>query len=289
MTATDIKIFSELLDSFVSQKADFNKRHTNEFSQTISQSFSLNKLEISIGGIGELNFNSEQEDSILEKVIKTNKKLLEDFQSAQIDAKKKSKETSCNFNVLKLFSINEPMHSFLLANILNPNAEHGQGNLFLISFLKKLGIESPEEGQWTITAEKGRIDILIKRRHPHSVIVIENKSNGAEDQPNQLYRYWYREIYLPHKLRGNDFSKQHPEKYYQVLFLTPADWKQPSEQTTLKPNGWDSELPPKMPLETKIWKFNHEISDWLREVYNEIPKENHRLKEYIKQYIEFWN
>ena len=214
--------------------------------------------------------------------------IIEEFQKIQNESQLKNKETSCDFNILKLFSINEPMHSFLLAKILNPNSEHGQGNLFLTSFLNKLGIEFPEQGQWAISAEKGRIDILLKRQNPHSVIVIENKSNFANDQPNQLYRYWYREIFYPNRhIKNYSYSKQHPEKY-QVIYLTPSDWKQPNENTTLKPKEWADDLPNIMPVELKIWKFNTHIVDWLNETYKEIPKENFRLKEYVKQYIEIW-
>ncbi|RXK61600.1 hypothetical protein ESA94_00875 [Lacibacter luteus] len=285
MTTIDTQLADKLLEVLSTQKNVITAKRLNEYHQIINQPFKSNKLDTSLKKI--IKAYSHIKLQTKNRVINENKELLDKFQLIEKKAEQKNKETSCDFNVLKLFSINEPMHSFLLANILNPNSEHGQGNLFLLSFLQKLGIEFPEQGQWTITAEKGRIDVLIKRQHPHSVIVIENKSNYAGDQPNQLYRYWYREIYYPNRHRENDYSKHHPEKY-QVVFLTPADWKQPSENTTLRPNNWDTSLPTIMPLETKIWKFSNEINSWLSETYNDIPKENHRLKEYIKQYIEFW-
>lgn len=285
MTTTETQSTEKLLEVLSTQKNVIDANRLIEFWQIINQTYKPDKLDTSIQTF--LKNYSHLKHQIKDRVIENNRELLDKFQLIKKQAEQKNKETSCDFNVLKLFSINEPMHSFLLANILNPNSEHGQGNLFLLSFLRKLGIEFPEQGQWTITAEKGRIDVLIKRQHPHSVIVIENKSNYAGDQPNQLYRYWYREIYYPNRHRENDYSKHHPEKY-QVVFLTPADWKQPSENTTLRPDNWDLSLPSTMPLETKIWKFSNEINSWLSETYNEIPKENYRLKEYIKQYIEFW-
>lgn len=213
--------------------------------------------------------------------------LLSNFIKLQTDAKLRNKLVSCDFNMLRLFNINEPTHSFLLANILNPNSEHGQGNLFLYLFLKMIGIEAPEIGQWTVTAEKGRIDILLKRANPHSVVVIENKSNNAIDQENQLYRYWYQEIYYPNRHRDINYTGLHPEKY-QILYLTPSDWKQPSNNSLIKPLAWPSELPNSIPLKPLIWKFDTEIIEWLSNILDEIPKENYRLTEYIKQYIEFW-
>ena len=107
------------------------------------------------------------------------------------------------------------MHSFLIANIINPNSEHGQGDLFLKSLLKKLDIEVYENDNWIVTAEIGRIDILIKRENPHTVIVIENKSNYAIDQENQIYRYWYQEIYLPNKKQLKPIS----EENYHIIYL----------------------------------------------------------------------
>jgi len=285
MTTTENQSIEKIFEVLSTQKKVIYKRRLIEFWQIINQTYNHNKLDRSVQTF--LNDYSNLKHQIKDRVIENNKELLDKFRLIKKQAEQKNRETSCDFNVLKLFSINEPMHSFLLANILNPNSEHGQGNLFLLSFLRKLGIEFPEQGQWTITAEKGRIDVLIKRQHPHSVIIIENKSNYAGDQPNQLYRYWYREIYYPNRHRESDYSKHHPEKY-QVIFLTPADWKQPSENTTLRPTNWDVSLPITMPLETKIWKFSNEINSWLNETYNDIPKENYRLKEYIKQYIEFW-
>lgn len=285
MTTTENQSIEKIFEVLSTQKKVIYKRRLIEFWQIINQTYNHNKLDRSVQTF--LKDYSNLKHKIKDRVIENNKELLDKFLLIKKQAEQKNRETSCDFNVLKLFSINEPMHSFLLANILNPNSEHGQGNLFLLSFLRKLGIEFPEQGQWTITAEKGRIDVLIKRQHPHSVIIIENKSNYAGDQPNQLYRYWYREIYYPNRHRESDYSKHHPEKY-QVIFLTPADWKQPSENTTLRPTNWDVSLPITMPLETKIWKFSNEINSWLNETYNDIPKENYRLKEYIKQYIEFW-
>lgn len=76
-----------------------------------------------------------------------------------------------------------------------------------------LGIERFSDNEnWTVTAEKGRVDILLKRTHPHSVIIIENKSNYANDQENQLYRYWHQEIY-----------KTIQEKFATQLYLKSAE------------------------------------------------------------------
>ena len=122
------------------------------------------------------------------------------YKAVLIDKKKHFREGH-NFNVFHLFKekfgfyIQETMHSRLLKFLLDAKETHGQGGLFLLKFLEILGIQSPETGTWQVTAEVGRIDVLIERKEPQSIIVIENKSNWAPDQSNQLYRYWHQAIF----------------------------------------------------------------------------------------------
>jgi hypothetical protein len=216
--------------------------------------------------------------------------VIADYQLANDKIKEKNKTQSVLFNPLTFFPIGETMHSFLIANLINPNAAHGQGDLFLKSFLKLLDIEVYKNDNWIVTAEAGRIDILLRRQHPHTVVVIENKSNYASDQENQLYRYWFQEIYIPNQKRFGDKTVERTTNNinYQVIYLTPADWKLPSDHTMKRPNGYDVALPEKIPIEPKIWLFNKQIVNWLADVSQQLHQDNHRLREYIKQYIELW-
>lgn len=101
------------------------------------------------------------------------------------------------FNIFHICGIEhyETSHSTILAGILNPNGNHGQGDTFLKAFL-----ESVSNPTWlsefdTKTASvkteydtsNGRIDILITN-DKHQAIIIENKIY-ASDQPKQLIRY----------------------------------------------------------------------------------------------------
>lgn len=196
-----------------------------------------------------------------------------------------------NFNVFKLFAeqlnvnIKETMHSKLLKFLLDKRASHGQGTRFLELFLNKLGIYQPELGQWEVTAEQGRIDILIKRKTPHSIIVIENKSNWANDQPNQLYRYWYNQIYSDVKNIDEKFYELNMDKY-QIVYLSPNINKKVEEQSLSKPVEWaDSNLPSRIPLSPKMFTFDDFIQDWLSECENKLS-ENNRVRHYIAQYKE---
>ncbi|MEI6766791.1 MAG: PD-(D/E)XK nuclease family protein [Bacteroidota bacterium] len=223
------------------------------------------------------------------KIILLNCEIIEDYLKTLEKLNESNKKKSILFNPLTFFGIGETMHSFLIAKLINPYSEHGQGKLFLNCFLELIGIEVSENDHWIVTAETGRIDILLKRQYPHTVVVIENKSNYAKDQENQLYRYWYQEIYLPNCYRENAIEYTSNNKNFQIIYLTPADWKIPADHSLQKPTiGYEDFLPITIPIEPKIWLFNKHLVKWLTNSMNELPKENHRLREYVKQYIELW-
>jgi len=194
-----------------------------------------------------------------------------------------NKLTSCNFNILHYFSISETKHSYLLAMLLSPT-KHGQNSLFLIEFLKELKIDSPEKGNWTITAEEGRIDVLIKRIEPLSIIIIENKSNWAIDQPNQLYRYWYQEIFLKTKETARDYYERNKNQF-KIIYCSPNEYKNPNPQSLQKPSSW-KDLPETVPMEIELQPFNIFISSWLKRCIEIIPESNHRMREFLQQYNE---
>ncbi len=205
-------------------------------------------------------------------------------------AREDNRHYSYDFNALSFFAINEPMHSFLIAKLLDPHAEHGQRDLFLKVFLERLGIEKPDMGHWVVTAEKGRIDVLLKRNEPHSVVIIENKSNYAWDQENQLYRYWHQEIYTPILQKEGRWSEEDHSSptRYKILYLTPANWKQPSDNSLQRPVRFKHPLPETVPIRPTIWEFKKDIIDWLEDSLRILPECNHRMREYVRQYIELW-
>lgn len=243
--------------------------------------------------VSKINKNYlEQQVEIQQKFIFTTNDLVCKVKEVHNISKIKNRDTSCDFNMLSLFNIGETQHSFLLAHFLNPNADHGQKHLFLNVFLDLLKIKRFSDNEnWIVTAEKGRIDVLLKRVQPHSVIVIENKSNYADDQNNQLYRYWYQEIYktISERHLPKEYILNPPEQYYQLLYLSPEFWKVPNTNTLTKPSTWDNDLPREVPLKAKHLLFREFVCQWLKASFELLPKDNHRIREYVKQYIEYWN
>ncbi len=238
-----------------------------------------------------VNYFTEKYNEIQKKYFANAKHLIEHFPDFIDKLKESNRLTSGDFNILRVLGVGETMHSYLIANLLSPLGEHGQGHLFLNIFLDELGIERLRNDEnWIITVEKGRVDILLKRVAPHSVVIIENKSNYAIDQQNQLYRYWYQEIYNAIKTRNlsEEYLKNPPEKYYQLIYLTPAYFKVPIQNSLERPANLSADLPKLIPLEPRTLVFGVFITDWLELSLKKIPSENHRLREYVKQYIEIW-
>lgn len=204
---------------------------------------------------------------------------------------KQNKEDGHNFNVFDLleeefnFRIYETMHSKLLKFLLDTNASHGQENSFLIEFLQLLGIDQPGEGIWHVTAEQGKIDILLQRYEPESVIIIENKSNWANDQPNQLYRYWYNAIYSKTKNSNKEFYSQNSDRY-KIIYLAPNEGKKIELQSITRPKEniiYDG-LPDKIPMNIYTLTFNDFVQNWLIKCKDKLPPTNNRIREYITQY-----
>ena len=139
--------------------------------------------------------------------------------------REKNSQESCYFNTFDFFHLDEKMHSHIIAYLLDPTAAHGQSKLFLYEFLKLANISYSKDSQkdnWVVTAEKGRVDVLLKRKNPHSVIIIENKVHNAGDQPNQLYRYWFWEIYRPKSGLYPTYASDNQDRY-KIIYLSPSD------------------------------------------------------------------
>lgn len=113
----------------------------------------------------------------------------------------KAKE-ALSFNLFTLSSVNnqlENFHSDVIAEILNPEGKHGEGNLFLRLFVEFLNqkhatdipvssFECAKVEKEKGINDKGRIDILIHT--DTDAIIIENKINNAPDMDKQLLRYY---------------------------------------------------------------------------------------------------
>jgi len=268
-----IATFNEVFSSYMS----FNDRYLD--NQRIQEEFLIEKFF----KLSASNINN---------VLSIRRTFVMDFVKIKSNAEEINSLTSRDLNIFKMFGVGETMHSYLITNLLNPYGNHGQGHLFLNIFLDMLNIKRYHDHEnWVVTAEKGRIDILLKRVQPHSVVVIENKSNYAIDQENQIYRYWYQEIYstICNRNLPDNFILNPPGDFYQLIYLSPSPEKIINEISISKPLDWEKELPEKVPMQIKQVYYPELIVEWLQRSFDFIPQNNYRLKEFIIQYIDLWN
>lgn len=134
----------------------------------------------------------------------------------------------------------ENFHSDLLKVILDPktteigNPKHLQNFLEIIGLGKNaFGNEATIENYVQVEREEHRVDLLIKYNNPKSkkAIIVENKINNANDQDNQLARYYekltedgYEILSMPYitKFGGkvpdyNNWDKRY-KKYVDIIF-----------------------------------------------------------------------
>lgn len=102
------------------------------------------------------------------------------------------------FNPFRFINTDEKELSAIIAFLLDPKKEHGQGDLLLNSFLKKLGLYQflgYQTAKVTVekSTDKNRYhDIFIEGFIGQKlvwVLSLENKLQGAEDQNNQISDY----------------------------------------------------------------------------------------------------
>ena len=100
-----------------------------------------------------------------------------------------------NFNIFTILDRETDevkTHSTIIADLLNPDGLHGQGEVFARLFLKRLNIETHGDLRRARVrtevgvGEHGRIDVLFEV--DNFCVVMENKIH-AYDQPGQLERY----------------------------------------------------------------------------------------------------
>ena len=209
-----------------------------------------------------------------------------------LKADQDEKNANCGhlFNPLEFIPIGETTHSRLLGDLLDAKGSHGQGRLLLVAFLEQIKVPTPEDGDWMISIEEGRVDVCLWRISPPSVVIIENKSNWAVDQNNQLYRYWYENIHKPYPQL--DYAKPEIKQSFQVIYLTPTTGKQPEQHSLQRPDWLDGlGLPNTLDeagVTVKLLNFRDHITVWLDVCEQLVSPTNVRLRAHLQFYKELW-
>ena len=123
------------------------------------------------------------------------------------------------------------------------------------------------------------------------MVVIENKSNAAVDQENQLYRYWHQEVFRKYPFL--DYSDPEVKRCFRLVYLPLHLTQKPSSGSLRRPSDWQqweevSEYPT-TPLNVDQLSFSRDITEWLKETSEKIPQSNGRLKTFLQLYEESWH
>lgn len=220
--------------------------------------------------------------------------VLESWSHAATEIAARNRSRGISFNPFRLIKIGETSHSRIIGDLLNPRGSHGQGALLLKVFLERLGYPEPESDGWQVTVETGRVDILIWRSFPEkSAIIIENKSNNAGDQLNQIYRYWHREMYLWERELWNatdELTIHKRNKRFHIVYLPTDGGRSPAEHCMERPEDWTNDDNPhqRVPLECTTMSLLELTQLWLGNALSDVPATNTRLRDFLNQYQELW-
>lgn len=187
------------------------------------------------------------------------------------EQKKTEAYTANRFNPFRFLRKDELGLSAILAFFLNPKETHGQGDIFLNSFLKKLKLhhflsydDVYVEVEKTID-DKRRQDIFLQgilNGKLQWVLAIENKLNWAGEQPKQIANYLsYLENY---KLGRNYFLMFLPVKSY--------------DPTTIDAEVWQKSVKSRNAI---VWDANL-IIEWLEDVIVIAPEIQSFVRFFIK-------
>ena len=117
------------------------------------------------------------------------KKLLEDIN--KLVTKRTKEIESIGINTYEQLKLEEREHSKIIFELLNPKGRHGQKTTFLKLFFEHVVSDNNDivfcdDDNWIVKREDSDIDITITNPDKKIFIIVENKSNEAEDKSHQL-------------------------------------------------------------------------------------------------------
>jgi hypothetical protein len=131
------------------------------------------------------------------ELLRTVRPHIERLQTSQVAQRLKETPAFNVFEITKRTHYEVTTHSAFLANLLDPLASHGQGNLFLSRFLQLIKVRLPRwkcppaDACWQIACETDYIDICLTHRNETCCVIIEHKWNTPARE-DQTLKYWQR-------------------------------------------------------------------------------------------------
>lgn len=170
----------------------------------------------------------------INKIVDSLNSINQVIENFRLQREKTELYDSNRFNPFRFMYTNEIGLSKILAFLLDPTETHGQGDLFLNSFLKYIGknnflaYDSIQVSVEKKTNKNRRHDIFIEgflNNKPRWIISIENKLRFASDQIEQLKDY------------RADLERKNIDEY--CLIYLPVFRNNPTE-TSISKDEWDN-------------------------------------------------
>ena len=191
---------------------------------------------------------------------------------SEVQRKERSKLPH-NLNLLDDLTTNENAHSKFLIRLL----EHRPTLIHFLSFLNNnpdtaFYFDTDAIKKPTLTAEKMRIDGLIREQDKYAII-IENKIHGAVEQEHQLSRYI-------DKCKSIGFGA---EQIY-ILYLTRK------QEDIVSPQTWGTKYQAEN-FHNRFFKlaYKSEILPWLQQYLETLPAQEIFIQSAVIQYIDHLN
>ncbi len=190
---------------------------------------------------------------------------------AQTTQRRIDQKLATRFNIFNLIEPDENKLSDILAGLLDPNGDHGQGDLFLRLLFEKLELRLTHtkvamvqrEAPTTHNVLKNhrRIDVLVEAG---ALIAIENKVDSLE-QPDQI------KDYLEHLIQ----CARNQAVPYALIYLTP-NGRQP---TSLQKETVEKHR------ELHCWSYQNELYDWLEQCRRACEAE--KIRYFIADFLSY--
>lgn len=194
--------------------------------------------------------------------------------SHQKDISEYNRSNAPEWNIYRILGVERYeviFHTLLLAELISPRGRHGQGGLFLTSFLRMIGSLSEYEvthPSWYVRRETESIDLRIGNDVLHKAVFIENKID-TDAHDGQLSRYYV--LWKEQYPNGGVFS------YLTINGNSPSDSGFDTPQSRAEVEA--------TPL--KLLSYKKDIQPWLANIVDRI--EPQKLKQSVVQYIQTIN
>lgn len=184
------------------------------------------------------------------------------------------------FRSFALFDPKEVVQTRIIAGLLDPYGNHGQGDIFLRLFLKAIGEEEALQGSLdstqirlehmtkSIESDRRRIDLLITLPTGR-LIALESKARGADDQPDQIAHYL------------SELENLEPHDHV-LIYLSPGKIS-PRNISEKKWNDWTTGAQPRV----RRCKYDRLIEKWLGDCLKDCSPNARVLRGFLKDFQKY--